>query len=130
MKTPKSGRELKVCNTVYDAFKRFKAANRSGNNFVYTGPSSTPRQTHYVSRTLWYPTLKSEGLKKRRPYETGHTAAVLHIAALENPLYISQRLGHSDTRLLFDVYAPYVVNASRYDVNAFDQLMSSEAVAS
>jgi integrase len=119
-----------MCDTVYDAFKRIKAANRSGSNFVFTGPSGTPLQTHYVSRKLWYPTLKSAGLKKRRPYETRHTAAVLHIAALENPLYISQLLGHSDTRLLFDVYAPYVVNASRNDGNAFDQLMSSEAVAS
>ncbi|MCL1040931.1 site-specific integrase [Shewanella marisflavi] len=130
VKTPKSRRDLKMCDTVYDAFKRIKAANRSGSNFVFTGPSGTPLQTHYVSRKLWYPTLKSAGLKKRRPYETRHTAAVLHIAALENPLYISQLLGHSDTRLLFDVYAPYVANASRNDGNAFDQLMSSEAVAS
>ena len=130
VKTPTSRRDLKMCDTVYDAFKRIKAANRSGNDFVFTGPSGTPLQTHYVSRKLWYPTLKSAGLRKRRPYETRHTAAVLHIAAHENPLYISQLLGHSDTRLLFDVYAPYVANASRNDGSAFDQLMSSEAVAS
>ncbi|MFC1518927.1 hypothetical protein ACFL6Z_04325, partial [Pseudomonadota bacterium] len=80
-----------------------------------------------------YPTLIKAGLKRRRAYETRHTAAELHIAALENPLYISQMLGHSDTRLLFDVYAPYVANASRTDGNAsrtdgnaFDTLMRSE----
>ncbi|MFA0468570.1 integrase, partial [Vibrio breoganii] len=55
---------------------------------------------------------------------TRHTAAVLHIAALENPLYISQMLGQSDTRLLFEVYAPYVANASQSDGSAFDSLMS------
>jgi integrase len=58
-------------------------------------------------------------VKRRRPYETRHTDALHHIAANENALYISHMLGHSDTRLLFDVYAPYVANASRRDSNAF-----------
>jgi integrase len=129
VKTPKSRRELKMCDTVYDAFKRIKASHSSDSSFVFLGPTDTPLDTHYVSRKLWYPTLKIAGLKLRRPYETRHTAAVLHIAAHENPLYISQMLGHSDTRLLFEVYAPYVANASRTDGNAFDMLMQNEGVA-
>ncbi|SUI89777.1 Uncharacterised protein [Shewanella putrefaciens] len=67
---------------------------------MFTGKSDAPLDTHFVSKKLWYPTLIKAGLKRRRAYETRHTAAVLHIAALENPLYISQMLGHSDTRLL------------------------------
>nr|WP_318432664.1 hypothetical protein [Photobacterium leiognathi] len=55
---------------------------------------------------MWHPTLKRAGLKSRRYYETRHTAAVLHLAAHENPLYVSQLLGHSNTRLLFEIYAP------------------------
>ena len=66
---------------------------------------------------------KKAGLKPRRAYETRHTAAVLHIAAHENPIYISHKLGHSDTKLLFEVYAPYVANASRQDGNAFNDMM-------
>jgi integrase len=91
--------------------------------FVFTTPKGKPIDTHYISQKRWYPTLKKAGLKRRRPYETRHTAAVLHIAAHENPLYISQMLGHSDTRLLFDVYAPYVANASRRDGSAFSKMM-------
>ncbi|ASF13724.1 MULTISPECIES: tyrosine-type recombinase/integrase [unclassified Shewanella] len=126
VKTPKSRRDLKMCDTVYDAFKRIKNLALSESGFVFTGKSDAPLDTHFVSKKLWYPTLIKAGLKRRRAYETRHTAAVLHIAALENPLYISQMLGHSDTRLLFDVYAPYVANASRSDGNAFDKLMRNE----
>ncbi|MCL1139568.1 Arm DNA-binding domain-containing protein [Shewanella pneumatophori] len=128
VKTPKSRRELKMCDSVFEAFKRVKEANRPDSNFVFIGPSGTPLETHFVSRKLWYPTLKKAGLRLRRPYETRHTAAVLHIAAHENPLYVSQMLGHSDTRLLFDVYAPYVANASRTDGNAFDSLMREQGL--
>ncbi|MEJ2911780.1 hypothetical protein [Pseudoalteromonas sp. C12FD-1] len=76
-----------------------------------------------------YPTLKKAGLARRRPYETRHTAAVLHIAAHENPLYISHMLGHSVTRLLFEVYAPYVANASRQDGFAFNEMMIERGIA-
>ncbi|WP_283628157.1 Arm DNA-binding domain-containing protein [Shewanella baltica] len=126
VKTPKSRRDLKMCDTVYDAFKRIKNLALSESGFVFTGKSDSPLDTHFVSKKLWYPTLIKAGLKRRRAYETRHTAAVLHIAALENPLYISQMLGHSDTRLLFDVYAPYIANASRNDGSAFDKLMRNE----
>ncbi|MGL4712731.1 MAG: tyrosine-type recombinase/integrase, partial [Shewanella sp.] len=126
VKTPKSRRDLKMCDTVFEAFKRIHHLAASDTGFVFTGKANAPLDTHFVSKKLWYPTLIKAGLKRRRAYETRHTAAVLHIAALENPLYISQMLGHSDTRLLFDVYAPYVANASRSDGSAFDKLMRNE----
>ncbi|MCK7630221.1 site-specific integrase [Shewanella sp. JNE10-2] len=129
VKTPKSRRELKMCDTVFDAFKRIQAVKPKHSNFVFVSPTGLPPSTHFVSRKLWFPTLKAAGLTARRPYETRHTAAVLHIAAHENPLYISQMLGHSDTRLLFDVYAPYVANASRLDGSAFESLMRNEGLA-
>jgi integrase len=128
VKTPKSRRELKMCDTVLDAFKRIQAVKTGNSNFVFLAPTGLPPSTHFISRKLWFPTLKAAGLKPRRPYETRHTAAVLHIAAHENPLYISHMLGHSDTRLLFEVYAPYVANASRLDGSAFDSLMKSEGL--
>ncbi len=53
---------------------------------------------------------------------------MLHLAAHENPLYVSQLLGHSDTRLLFDIYAPYVFDAARHDGSAFSDLMRSGGV--
>lgn len=120
-----------MCDTLYDAPQRIVAnANtdigskkNNDSQFVFTNDKGLPLDTHFIEKKLWYPALKKSGLKRSSPYETRHTAAVLHIAAHENPLYISQMPGHSDIRLLFDVYAPYVVNASRLDGSAFDELM-------
>ncbi|WP_305810589.1 hypothetical protein [Photobacterium leiognathi] len=47
--------------------------------------------TRYIGKQVWHPTLKRAGLKTRRPYETRHTQ---RLAAHENPLYVSQLLGH------------------------------------
>lgn len=126
VKTPKSRRDLKMCNTLFSLFKRLQKQTTS--EFVFTHKGK-PLNTHFVSTQLWYPTLNKAGLAHRRPYETRHTAAVLHIAAHENPLYISHMLGHSDTRLLFDVYAPYVANASRQDGFAFNEMMIERGIA-
>ncbi len=57
-----------------------------------------------------------------------HTAAVTHLVAHENPLYISQLLGHSNTRLLFEIYAPYVFNTARHDGSTFSDVMHSGGV--
>ncbi len=100
VKTPKSRRDLKMCNTLFTLFKRLQ--KQAYSEFVFTHKGK-PLNTHFVSTQLWYPTLNKAGLARRRPYETRHTAAVLHIAAHENPLYISHMLGHSDTRLLFEL---------------------------
>ncbi|QYJ79936.1 tyrosine-type recombinase/integrase [Shewanella acanthi] len=123
VKTPKSRRELRMCDTLFDVFSRLKNRADKHAEYVFTH-QGIPLDTHFVSKKLWFPTLLKAGLRKRRPYETRHTAAVLHIAAHENPLYISQMLGHSDTKLLFNVYAPYVANASRLDGLAFSQMMN------
>ncbi|MFL9786784.1 Arm DNA-binding domain-containing protein [Vibrio cyclitrophicus] len=123
LKTTGSRRDLKMNEAVFEALERTVARKTINTPFVFTNPNGAPLDTHYVSKKLWYPTLEKAQLSRRRPYETRHTAAVLHIAAHENPLYISHMLGHSTTKLLFEVYAPYVANASRQDGNAFNALM-------
>lgn len=129
VKTPSSRRSLTMCDTLYQTFRHLYDQREPDNPFVFTHPNGSPLDTHYVSKKIWYPTLEKAGLKRRRPYETRHTAAVLHIAAHENPLYISHMLGHSSSRLLFEVYAPYVANASRSDGQAFNTMMAKEGLA-
>jgi len=121
VKTPKSNREIVMTATVKAALQR--AVEKTNGQFVFTHPKGFPLDTRYVNKYLWYPTLIKANLAKRRPYETRHTAAVLHLAAHENPLYVSRLLGHSSTRMLYEVYAPYVINAARQDGSAFDAMM-------
>ncbi|MEZ9172749.1 tyrosine-type recombinase/integrase [Vibrio cyclitrophicus] len=123
VKTPKSRRDLLMCDTLYAAFKRQWEKRDNNSPFVFPSKTGEGLNTQYISQKVWHPTLKKAGLTPRRAYETRHTAAVLHIAAHENPLFISHKLGHSDTKLLFEVYAPYVANASRQDGNAFNDMM-------
>ncbi len=123
VKTPKSRRDLQMCDTLYAAFKRQWSKRQDNSPFVFPSKTGEGLNTQYISQKVWHPTLKKAGLTPRRAYETRHTAAVLHIAAHENPLFISHKLGHSDTKLLFEVYAPYVANASRQDGNAFNDMM-------
>ena len=121
VKTPKSNRDITMTPTVEAALRR--AVEKAEGEFVFTRPNGCPLDTRYISKAVWYPTLKKANLAKRRPYETRHTAAVLHLAAHENPLYVSRLLGHSSTRMLYEVYAPYVINAARQDGSAFEAMM-------
>lgn len=124
VKTPKSRRDIKMSTSVKAAIERCILAKPSGTNYLFTNEKGKPLDTRYVSQKLWYPTLKKASISPRRPYQTRHTAAVLHLAAHENPLFVSRLLGHSGTRMLYEVYAPYVQNAAGTDGSAFEQLMS------
>ncbi|WP_068546670.1 Arm DNA-binding domain-containing protein [Thalassotalea crassostreae] len=132
VKTPKSRRDIHMTPTVYHALKSAVAnmpdKEKQRQGFIFTKKSGKPLTTHFVARSIWYPTLKKAGLEKRKPYQTRHTAAVLHLAAHENPLYVSRLLGHSGTRMLYDVYAPFVHNISQYDGSAFDKMMNQPAI--
>lgn len=124
VKTPKSRRDIKMSSSVKPAIERCISAMPLGTDYLFTNENGKPLDTRYVSQKLWYPTLKKAGISPRRPYQTRHTAAVLHLAAHENPLFVSRLLGHSGTRMLYEVYAPYVQNAAGVDGCAFEQLMS------
>ncbi|WP_283131102.1 site-specific integrase [Enterovibrio norvegicus] len=121
VKTPRSRRNIPMAPTVRDALERAIAASKG--QFVFSLSDGKPLDTRHISKMVWYPTLEAANLSPRRPYQTRHTAAVLHLAAHENPLFVSTLLGHSSTRMLFEVYAPYVVNAARADGGAFEAMM-------
>ncbi len=91
---------------------------------LFTDFEGQPLDPSRVSKEFWLPTLKRLGLERRRVYETRHTAAVLHLAAGENPLFVSRLLGHADSGMLFNVYAPFVPNIMGRDGEAFEALMA------
>ncbi len=91
---------------------------------LFTDFEGRPLDPARVAKAFWLPTLKRLGLERRRVYETRHTAAVLHLAAGENPLFVSRLLGHADSAMLFNVYAPFVPNIMGRDGEAFEALMA------
>jgi len=65
-------------------------------------------------------------MKKRRPYQTRHTAATLFLASGENPEWVARVLGHASTEMLFKVYSRYIPNLTRQDGSAFETLVKTE----
>ncbi len=110
---------------VFDALQAQAKVTRGRSDYVFCSASGKPLDHNNVTKRVWYPLLRYLGLKKRKPYQTRHTAATLWLAAGENPLWIAQQLGHSSTEMLFKVYGRFVPNLTRRDGSAFERLLVS-----
>ena len=94
-------------------------------DYVFCNTVGKPLDNKNVCNRIWYPLLKLLGYKRRRMYETRHTAATLWMAAGENPEWIARQLGHVNTEMLFKVYSRFVPNLTRQDGSAFETLVSN-----
>jgi len=99
----------------------------SQHDYVFCNRLGTFLDNRNVCNRVWYPMLDYLGLKRRRLYETRHTAATLWMAAGENPEWIAKQLGHVNTEMLFKVYSRYVPNLTRRDGSAFENLLNQNA---
>lgn len=97
-------------------------------DYVFCNRLGKALDNRNVCNRVWYPMLDLLGLKRRRLYETRHTAATLWMAAGENPEWIARQLGHVDTQMLFKVYSRFVPNLTRRDGSAFENLIQQQKV--
>lgn len=120
-----SFRTIEMSQLVVDALtEQKKATGKKG--FVFCTRTGGPLNHNNVTKRVWYPLLRHLGLRKRRPYQTRHTAATLWLAAGENPEWIARQMGHTTTEMLFRVYSRYVPNLTRRDGSAFERLLITE----
>jgi integrase len=110
---------------VYDALKEQYEATGKLSKYVFCNREGKPLDHNNVTKRVWYPLLRALNLKKRRPYQTRHTAATLFLASGENPEWVARTLGHSTTEMLFKVYSRYVPNLTRQDGSAFERLLQT-----
>jgi integrase len=123
-KTDGSQREILMSAPVYEALKQQESLTGKS-TFVFSNTEGLPKDNNNITKRVWYPLLRLLNLKKRRPYQSRHTAATLWLASGENPEWIARQLGHSTTEMLFRVYSRYVPNITRNDGSAFDRLLSN-----
>ena len=117
-----SFRTIEMSQMVIDALTEQKKA--TGNmSFVFCTRNGQPLSHNNVTKRVWYPLLRHLGLRKRRPYQTRHTAATLWLAAGESPEWIARQMGHTTTEMLFRVYSRFVPNLTRQDGSAFERLI-------
>tara|TARA_R110000824_G_scaffold360260_1_gene547967 strand:- start:67 stop:1302 length:1236 start_codon:yes stop_codon:yes gene_type:complete len=128
-KTDGSQREIPMFGPVYDALKAQHASTGKLSKFVFCNRLGEPLDHNNVTKRVWYPLLQALNLKKRRPYQTRHTAATLLLASGENPEWVARVLGHSSTEMLFKVYSRFIPNVTRMDGSAFERLIQSRVTA-
>ncbi|WP_205343044.1 tyrosine-type recombinase/integrase [Denitrificimonas caeni] len=127
-KTDGSQREIPMFGPVYEALKAQHVATGKLSKFVFCNSEAKPLDHNNVTKRVWYPLLRALNLKKRRPYQTRHTAATLLLASGENPEWVARTLGHSSTEMLFKVYSRYIPNLTRMDGSAFERLIQSRVI--
>jgi len=95
-------------------------------NYVFVNSIGEHLDNRNVCNRVWYPLLDLLELKRRRLYETRHTAATLWMACGENPEWVARQLGHVNTEMLFKVYSRFVPNLTRQDGSAFEMLVNQK----
>ena len=124
-KTDGSQREIPMLTPVFDALQIQFENTGSLSEYVFCNSLHQPLDHNNVTKRVWYPLLQHLGMKKRRPYQTRHTAATLFLASGENPEWVAKVLGHSSTEMLFRVYSRYIPNLTRQDGSAFERLLGA-----
>ncbi|QDF75270.1 MULTISPECIES: Arm DNA-binding domain-containing protein [Shewanella] len=124
-KTIGSFRDVQMSSVVFNALQTQFRKTGTG-DYVFCNASGNPLDKGNVRERVWKPTLKRLGMKYRRPYETRHTAATLWLAAGEAPEWIARQMGHTNTKMLFEIYSRFVPNLTRQDGSAFEKLLNSK----
>lgn len=119
-----SFRTIDMSQVVFDALQN-QHRSTGEFEFVFCNRDGNPLRHNNVTKRVWHPLLRHLGLRKRRPYQTRHTAATLWLAAGESPEWIARQMGHTTTEMLFRVYSRYVPNLTRQDGSAFELLLIS-----
>ncbi|NLS14233.1 site-specific integrase [Vibrio sp. SM6] len=121
-KTTRSTRDILISSVVLKALESQWQVS-GDKEFVFCNAAGKPLDKGNIRDRIWKPTLERLGMPYRRPYETRHTAATLWLAAGEAPEWIAHQMGHTTTKMLFDVYSRYVPNLTRQDGSAFEKLL-------
>ncbi|OLQ88351.1 integrase [Vibrio panuliri] len=125
-KTTGSHREIHMSSIVYDAMMSQRNVTGEG-EFVFCNSKGNPFDKRNIRERIWKPALVQLGMSYRRPYETRHTAATLWLAAGESPEWIAKQMGHTTTKMLFEVYSRFIPNLTRQDGSAFEKLLEQKS---
>ncbi|KFL34343.1 MULTISPECIES: site-specific integrase [unclassified Sulfurospirillum] len=107
-KTFGSSRDLPIIDTLYPYI--LKMFEKENDNYMMTTQYGLPyHDTHIFCNYWWKPLLKSLDIPYRRPYNMRHTFATnMLYRQLCTPVELSQYLGHSSTKMIYDVYVSYI----------------------
>jgi integrase len=115
-KTPRSRRTIPIPESVAEALRRHKAAQKEerfsrgpawkDHGLVFTNEIGGPLARQNVLRRHFRPLLRKAGLPDTYTlYQLRHTAATLLLSAGVHPKVASERLGHASITMTLDTYS-------------------------
>lgn len=125
-KTIKSVRRVPILNRLYDLFvvKFGRCQNLTYEYLLETQYHEPYRDCNVFLEKCWKPILKDLGIRYRRPYTMRHTYATNMLRRnLITPLELASLMGHSNTKMIYDVYVNYLnSNLSEFkrDIEIYD----------
>ncbi len=125
-KTKHSVRDVKIGQATIDALKRQEARTRLAGAYVWLTNAGKPFSDAFMRKKFSH-ILTLAKLKYRPPKQMRHTFATLHLAAGENPKFVSAQLGHASTKITHEKYERFVPNLTRDDGSAFEKMMAQKA---
>jgi integrase len=128
-KTPGSERDIAMSSLVADALRQQQALTAHlKSEYVFCQSNGQPINYRNMANRVWHPTLKALKIRRRKPYQTRHTAATLWLAAGESPEWIARQMGHTSTKMLFGTYSRFIPDATHKDGSAFERLLTQSGV--
>lgn len=103
-KNKPSIREVDLLEPVEKILKELKATEPANKKMIFL---SVPKRTQDFQRAF-KKLLKALNLKDRKLYATRHTFASLMLSQGEEPMWISQTLGHKDLNTTYKTYSHYI----------------------
>ncbi|WQS64268.1 site-specific integrase [Helicobacter pylori] len=103
-KNKPSIREVDLLEPVEKILKELKATEPANKKMIFL---SIPKRTQDFQRAF-KKLLKALNLKDRKLYATRHTFASLMLSQGEEPMWISQTLGHKDLNTTYKTYSHYI----------------------
>ncbi len=110
-KTKKSKRAIPILDNLIPYIEQIFYYNRyySTDYMLVTQYVKPYRDTYVFSHNFWKPMLKELGYKYRRLYDMRHTYATnMLYKNLVTPVQLSQLLGHSSSKMIYEVYVQYL----------------------
>ncbi len=103
-KNETSIRQVDLLEPVEKILKELKESEPNNKKMIFL---SIPKRTQEFQKSF-KKLLKALNLKDRKLYTTRHTFASLMISMGEEPLWVSQNMGHKDLNTTYSTYARYI----------------------
>ncbi len=112
-------RELDLIQPLYDALVKimpdgyFESCGMYADEFVFKNPYTSTYWSVDALTKIWKSALDNLKIPYRKPYETRHTYASIMVTACLPDSWIRQQMGHKTMRMLAEVYAKWLGDASK-----------------